>query len=57
VELGAISARELERQVRLQVEAVVFELMSWNEGFFSFEEADASGAPADATRASPPSRC
>jgi tetratricopeptide (TPR) repeat protein len=49
VELGAISARELERQVRLQVEAVVFELMSWNEGFFSFEEADVSGAPADAT--------
>jgi tetratricopeptide (TPR) repeat protein len=36
--LGAISARELERQVRLQIETVVFELMSWREGFFSFEE-------------------
>jgi uncharacterized protein DUF4388/tetratricopeptide repeat protein len=38
--LGAIGARELERQVRLQVEAVVFELMSWRDGFFSFEECD-----------------
>jgi hypothetical protein len=49
VELGAITGRELERQVRLQVEAVVFELMSWREGFFSFEERDVSGAPAEAT--------
>ena len=49
VEMGAITARELERQVRLQVEAVVFELMSWQEGFFSFEERGVSGAPADAT--------
>ena len=47
--IGAISARELERQVRLQVEAVVFELMSWHEGFFSFEERDVSTTPLDAT--------
>ena len=38
VESGAITQRELERQVRFQVEEVVFELMSWREGFFSFEE-------------------
>ena len=38
IEIGAITARELERQVRLQIEAVIFELMSWREGFFSFEE-------------------
>jgi hypothetical protein len=38
VEIGAMSRRELERQMRLQVEEVVFELLSWTEGFFSFEE-------------------
>ena len=43
VEIGAVSRKELQRQVRAQVEAVVFELMSWAEGYFSFEE----GAPAD----------
>ena len=38
VEIGAITQKELERQLRLQIESVVFELMSWREGFFSFEE-------------------
>lgn len=38
VAMGAVSQRELERQVRRQIEAVVFELMSWSEGFFAFEE-------------------
>jgi hypothetical protein len=38
VEIGAITQRELERQLRLQIESVVFELMAWHEGFFSFEE-------------------
>jgi tetratricopeptide (TPR) repeat protein len=46
---GAIGARELERQVRLQIETVVFELMSWHEGFFSFEERDVSEAAREAT--------
>ena len=36
--IGAISSRELERQVRRQIETVVFELLSWSEGYFSFEE-------------------
>jgi hypothetical protein len=47
--LGAISARELDRQVRLQIEAVVFELMSWRDGFFSFEERDVGSAPVEAS--------
>jgi tetratricopeptide (TPR) repeat protein len=49
VELGAITQRELERQVRFQVEEVVFELMSWREGFFSFEERELLDAAAEAT--------
>ena len=38
VAMGAVSQRELERQVRRQIETVVFELLSWSEGYFSFEE-------------------
>lgn len=40
VELGAVSRRELERQARAQIEEVVFSLMSWTEGYFSFEEGE-----------------
>src|SRR5437764_338805 len=47
VEIGAISARELERQLRLLIESVVFELMSWREGFFSFEERPREEMPRD----------
>jgi tetratricopeptide (TPR) repeat protein len=43
ISLGAIAPRELDRQVRRQVEAVVFELLSWSEGYFSFEETDVAG--------------
>jgi hypothetical protein len=38
VAIEAITRRELERCVRAQVEEVVFELMSWSEGYFSFVE-------------------
>jgi len=38
VSIGAISEQELERQVRFQVEEVIFEMMSWREGYFSFVE-------------------
>ncbi|MFL5612307.1 MAG: DUF4388 domain-containing protein [Gemmatimonadaceae bacterium] len=38
VENGAVTSKEIERQLRMQIEGVVFELMSWREGFFSFEE-------------------
>ncbi len=48
IELGAITPRELERHVRQQIEAVVFELMSWREGFFSFEERGVTDAPSEA---------
>lgn len=48
VTIGALSARELQRQVRAQVEAVVFELMSWSEGYFSFEEGSPDASLADA---------
>jgi tetratricopeptide (TPR) repeat protein len=47
VAAGAVSHRELERQVRQQIETVVFELMSWHEGFFSFEEMAAAALPGD----------
>ncbi len=43
LEMGAITQKELERQVRIQIEAVIFELLSWREGFFRFEE----GPPLD----------
>lgn len=48
IDIGAIGPRELERQVRLQIETVVFELMSWRDGFFSFEECDVSDATVEA---------
>jgi hypothetical protein len=46
VQCGALSRKELERQMRLQIESVVFELMSWREGFFSFEERSSDELPA-----------
>ena len=48
VEAGCLTWRELERQVRLQIETVVFELMSWQEGFFSFVEGKASDVSTEA---------
>ena len=47
VDNGAITRKELERQLRLQIESVVFELMSWREGFFSFEERLREELPGD----------
>jgi tetratricopeptide (TPR) repeat protein len=37
-ETGALSERELDRKRRAQIQQAVFELMSWSEGFFSFED-------------------
>ena len=37
-ETGAFSERELDRKRRAQIQQAVFELMSWSEGFFSFED-------------------
>ncbi|HEX9611346.1 MAG TPA: DUF4388 domain-containing protein [Gemmatimonadales bacterium] len=49
VSLGAITQRELQRQIRFQIEEVVFELMSWSEGNFSFNEGGTVDLPADVT--------
>jgi hypothetical protein len=43
VDEAIISRRDLERFIRLQVETVIFELLSWQEGFFSFVESDVEG--------------
>src|SRR3954447_4046476 len=49
VDLGAIGRRQLERQLKGQVEDTVFELLGWTEGYFRFEE----GAPGHAAVESP----
>ena len=38
IDIVGLSEREIERKLRHQIESTVFELMSWREGFFSFEE-------------------
>jgi len=48
VEIGALTPRELEREVERHIEEAVFELLSWREGAFSFAEGGLEGAPADA---------
>ena len=48
VAIGAITPRELQRQVRFQVEEVVFEVMSWREGYFSFTEGPLTDVSAEA---------
>ena len=47
--IGAVTPKELERHVRLHIEEVVFELMSWREGYFSFEERPIADAPSEAS--------
>ena len=49
VEMGALTRRELDRQIRVQVEEVIFEVMSWSEGYFSFEEGRIPAGFGDAT--------
>ncbi|WKW11981.1 DUF4388 domain-containing protein [Pseudogemmatithrix spongiicola] len=49
VGLGLVTSREMERQMRLQIEAVVFELMSWSEGHFRFTEGMSEDALRDAS--------
>lgn len=48
VGINAISERELERHIRQQVEEVVFELMSWQEGYFSFSDGPVDHRQAEA---------
>ena len=56
VEEGIISQRDLERFIRRQVETVIFELLSWQEGFFSFVETD-EGTDAAEGLTSIPTEC
>jgi hypothetical protein len=48
VHAGAVSQKEMERHLHQAIESVVFELMSWSEGFFSFEECPVGDVPIDA---------
>jgi hypothetical protein len=48
VAIDAVSRRDLERCVRAQVEEVVFELLSWSEGYFSFTDGAAERAAIEA---------
>ena len=48
VQAGVVSQKEMERHLHQAIESVVFELMSWREGFFSFEECAVSEVPIDA---------
>ena len=43
VERGAITRRELDRQLKAQIEEAIFELLGWSEGYFRFED----GAPCE----------
>jgi hypothetical protein len=38
VKPGFVTARDVDRYMRQQIESVVFELFSWNEGVFSFAD-------------------
>lgn len=49
VDLGAMNRRDLERLVRQQVQEVIFELMNWSEGYFSFEETTGPRTNAEAS--------
>jgi hypothetical protein len=44
-ETGALSDRERQRKARAAIETTVFELMSWREGYFSFEERKLADIP------------
>jgi len=43
VAAGAIARRELDRQLKAQIEEAIFELLGWSEGYFRFED----GAPCE----------
>jgi len=49
VAIRAISPRELERQAKRQIEEVIFEIMGWEEGYFSFVEEPLADVPAEAS--------
>jgi hypothetical protein len=48
VAIGALTRRDLETQVRAQVEDVVFTVLGWSEGHFVFEEGNPAEIPREA---------
>lgn len=44
---GAVTRRDVERYMRLQIETVVFELFSWKEGGFSFTDGESGDIEGD----------
>ena len=48
VGMGVLTERDLKRQIEFQITEVVFELLSWQEGFFSFNEGPLTNVPEDA---------
>ncbi len=40
VEMGTVDPTELEEQLRFQIEETIYDLLGWDEGYFSFEETD-----------------
>src|SRR5688500_16665470 len=47
IDAASVTDRELERRLRGQVENAIFDLMSWREGHFLFEERDLADVPAE----------
>ncbi|MGH7679945.1 MAG: DUF4388 domain-containing protein [Gemmatimonadaceae bacterium] len=47
IDPSAISEREFDRRLKAQIEVAVYDLMSWREGFFSFEERELTDLPGD----------
>lgn len=45
IAVDGLSDRDVERKVRQQIETTVYDLMSWREGFFSFEERSITDVP------------
>ena len=48
VEQGAVSADDVKRQLRFQIEEAIYALIQWKDGYFRFEE-QASPAPRNGT--------
>jgi hypothetical protein len=48
VALGAITRRELDRQLQAQIEETILDLLGWTEGHFRFEESATSEALVEA---------
>jgi hypothetical protein len=48
VSQGAVTRRDVDKYMRMQIESVVFDLFSWNEGTFSFADASDDRVEMDA---------